>query len=282
MPEHAFFYVIFLSQVLLISLYLPKRLLGRLRHIVARYPPSEYPKLYPVPLDTVERAQRNYRNLNSFALLVGLALVLAGVLAPTVEIFDWDSAVLTMYSAIQWSPFIIATTAGFTYFNLKRRPDSRSTRRADLHPRRLFDFVSPALVGAAILVYLAFVLLILYVRQFEFPWFGGHWNIFAMTAANLLFAGLIFKSLYGKRKDPYKAHEDRMREIELNANLLVWVSIVATLFVVIAVTLRALELPDVIPVAQSLYFQLLALISFRAFRIDHVNFEVYREDPSVA
>ena len=69
-----------------------------------------------------------------------------------------------MYSAIQWSPFIIATTAGFTYFNLKRRPDSRSTRRADLHPRRLFDFVSPALVGAAILVYLAFVLLILYVR----------------------------------------------------------------------------------------------------------------------
>ncbi len=282
MSAHALLYVVFLSQVVLISLYLPTKLLNRMRYIVGRYPPSEYPKLYPVPLDAVERTQRNYRNMNVFTLLVGLALVLVSVLVPRDEILDWSTSVITIYMALQWSPLIIATTAGFTYFNLKRRPDPRSTRSANLHPRRLFDFVSPTLVGAAAVVFAAFVLLILYVNQFDFPWFGGYLNIVAIAAANLLFAAIIYKSLYGKKKDPYKTHEDRIREIELTVGALVWTSIVATLFVSIAVLLRAAGLPDAIPVAMSLYFQVLAVVSFRAFRIDQVNFEVYKDDPVVA
>ena len=107
-------------------------------------------------------------------------------------------------------------------------------------------------------------------------------NIFGVTAVNLFFAGVIVQSMYGKKKDPYQAHEDRIRQIKLNIKVLVLTSIMATVFVAMAIVLQALDFGHLIPIFLSLYCQLLALISFRAFRIDNVNFEVYREDSLVA
>ncbi len=232
-------------------------------------------------MDRVEQAQRNYRSMNVFALLVGLALVLAGLVWPSNEMFNGENDFVPVICvAIQFLPLLIlATNAGFTYFNPKRNTDSSSTRRADLTRRRVFDFVSPTLLGAAILLNVAFVVLIVYVRQFEFPWFGGYWNLVGVTAINLVFAGVVFRSVYGKRKDPYQAHEDRTRQMEATANMVLFTSIAATLFIALNVILRAFDLHDLVPVSLSLYFQLLALLSFREFRIDNVNFEVYREDP---
>ena len=54
-----------------------------------------------------------------------------------------------------------------------------------------------------------------------------------------------------------------------------------TLFITIDVTLHAFELQHLIPLSLSLYFQLVAVIGFREFRIDNVNFEVYKEEPLV-
>ncbi len=64
-----------LGQVLLISFFLPGQLLRRMQHVVETYPPTEYSRLYPVSIDSVERAQRSCRDLNRVALLVGLSLV---------------------------------------------------------------------------------------------------------------------------------------------------------------------------------------------------------------
>ena len=139
--------------------------------------------------------------------------------------------------------------------------------------------MSPAVFGLAIFVYVGFVLLILYVRQFGFPWFGGYSNIVAITAVNLAFAGVIVHTLYGKKKDPYQAYEDRARQIGVTIRGLVWTSILATGFVALSIGLAAFDLRHLQPITLSLYIQVLALIAFRATRIDDVNFEVYREDP---
>ena len=153
MTTQYLFYVVFLSQVLLISLLLPRSVLGRLQHVLDTYPASDYPRLYPVPMADVEKAQRSYRYSNRFALVLGLAVVFLGFFPPTDGLLDWENEALhAFYFAIQLSPFLIATTPGFIYFNLKRKPDSRTIRRAELRPRRLFDFVSPALIALTILV----------------------------------------------------------------------------------------------------------------------------------
>ncbi len=55
-------------------------------------------------------------------------------------------------------------------------------------------------------------------------------------------------------------------------------SIGATTFIALSLILHALDLHDLTPLSQSLYFQLMAVICLRAFRIENVDFEVYKEE----
>ncbi len=86
-----------------------------------------------------------------------------------------------------------------------RSANALSTRKADLRPRRLLDFISPALLGAVTLTYVAFVLLIINVGQFGFEWFGGYLNILGISLMNAFFAGIVYWQLFGNRNfDVYK------------------------------------------------------------------------------
>ena len=107
---------------------------------------------------------------------------------------------------------------------------------------------------AAALVYVAFVLFIVYIDQFEFPWFGGYLNIVGISVIHVFFGALIARLMHGQCKDPYQTHEDRDRQIELG--------------------LHALEMQRLSPTTTCLYLQLLALVCFREFRIQNVDFDV--------
>ena len=175
MPEHIFFHLVFLSQILLISFYYPRQILSRMSYVFETYPLSTYPKLYPKPIEYYTKAQRNYRIINLFILLAGL-LILA-VLLGISRSGEWDHAIASWYFVVQIFPMMLLELSSLKEFKLMRNAHSRTTRKAELHPRRLFDFISPSIIGIAIITYVAFVLLVLYIRQFEFPWFGGYWNI---------------------------------------------------------------------------------------------------------
>ncbi len=213
MPEHMFFHVVFLSQILLISFYYPRKILSRMRYVFETYPPSTYPKLYPKPIEYYTKAQRNYRIINLFILLAGLLIL--EVLLGISRSGEWDHAIASWYFFVQLFPMMLLELSSLKEFKLMRNAHSRTTRKAELHPRRLFDFISPSIIGMAIITYVAFVLLVLYIRQFEFPWFGGYWNIVIVTAANLFFAGIMFWYMYGKKLNPLQAYQDRMKHIEL-------------------------------------------------------------------
>ncbi len=272
--------LVFLSQVLLISYVLPRQVLARMRRIVSSYPPATHPRLYPVSLDRVAAAQRTYDRLNRAALAVGLGVAVTDRLWPNGGWVDWDNELLLIgFLLLQLAPLLVARRAGFAYFNLQRRTDPRTTRSADLRPRRLLDHVSPALLVLAGFVYAAFVLQVLLVGRHDYPWFGGNLNIVFMTGMNLFLAGVVLFALRGKRKDPYQDPADRERLMGIAVRNAVWTSIIATGFVALQIGLGALDLASLKPIALSLYFQVLALLSFRGFDIEQVNFEVYREDP---
>ncbi len=93
---------------------------------------------------------------------------------------------------------------------------------------------------------------------------------------------IAIRQVYGRKKDPYQADEDRMRQIEFTLRTLLLVSIAVTVYAALGVTLKAFGLDSLTPISTSLYYQLLAVMSFREFRIDNVNFEVYREEPVAA
>ena len=135
MPEHTFFHVVFLSQVLLISLYYPRKILSRMRYMIEKYPPSTYPKLYPKPIEYYKKARRNYRIVNLFILLAGL-LILAVLLGYS-RSGEWDHAIASWYFLVQMFPMLLLELSSLKEFKLMRYLNSRTTRKAELHPRRL-------------------------------------------------------------------------------------------------------------------------------------------------
>ena len=283
MPEYVWFYLIFSSQVLLISYYFPRKMTSRMRHVIDKYPPSTHPKLYPVPIETVEKGLRTYRMMNRFILLAGVALVANGIYSPTDEMLNWDSqSVILFYFILQFSPVLLLERLGVKYFSLMRQANSRTTRKAELHPRRLFDFVSRRLVYVAISTYIVVILIILYVSQDPFPGFVGYWNILFVTAMNGFLAAVVVWTLHGKRRDPHQAYEDRLKQIEMGVNTLVLTSILGTVFLSILFVLPALELRNLTDMAAMLFLQLCAVVGFQALRIDDTNFDVYKKDPLVA
>jgi hypothetical protein len=197
MPEDILFYVVFLSQILLISFYFPRRMLGQMRYVIKTYPPLTYPKLYPNPIEFYEQAQRNYRLANQLLLVAGLLLLALLIGYP--HSGEWDGPIVLTCFMFQFLPVLRLDLSSLKYFRLMRKANSRTTRRAQLQPRRLFDFVSPALFALAALVSVAFIVLIIYIDQFEFSWFGGYWNVVGVTAINLVFAGIVIWKMYEKK-----------------------------------------------------------------------------------
>lgn len=276
MPDNILLYVVFLSQILLISYYFPKKMLSRIKLVFETYPPSQYPNLYPEPFEKYEKGLRNYRYLNLFILLVGLSLLVVIIGYPGCS--EWDLTHFVFpYFMVQFFPIILIEIKSFKYYQLMRLNDTRTSRKAELHPRRLFDFVSPKLIGMAVLVYIAFIFFILYVRQFDYQWFGGYGNIVGVTAMNLYFAGVIIWNMYGKKLNPYQDYEDRKWQIKHTVKQMVFVSIAATLYIIHAIVLAILDILSLQPVTMSLYFQLIAAVSLQTLRIGSINFEVYKK-----
>ena len=116
------FYLVVLSQVLLLSFYLPRTVLRRLRRVIDEHPPSTYPKLYPMSIEVVERGLRRYRIMNLLILLAGLALVFTGIYAPSADMLNWDNqAVLALYACLQFSPMLLVERSGLKYYRLMRK-----------------------------------------------------------------------------------------------------------------------------------------------------------------
>jgi len=277
MPEHTLFHFVFLCQVLLVSFYFPRKLLNRMRYVFEAYPPSTHPKLYPQPIEYYEKARRNFSIMNWCILAAGLLIL--GVLVGYSRSGEWDHVIAMWYVAVQFIPVMLLDRSLHNEFKLMRLLNSRTTRTAELRPRRLLDYLSPAAIGLTAGTYLAFVLLVIYVRQFDFQWFGGYLNVAIVTIADLLLVGIIFRMIYGKKPNPHQSSADRARHIETTARIFMFVSIAATTFISLSIVLSAFDLRSFHPAAQSVYFQLLALISLQGYQVNKTNFDVYKEDP---
>jgi len=270
------FYFVFFSQIVLISFYYPRKMLKRFTGVLELYPPKQYPKLYTKPIEYYWNAKCNFKMINLIILFLGMFIML--VLVNDVTNDDFAGVVIG-YFFIQFIPMILIEIWSFKYYKNMREADVRKTKTAVLQPRRFFNFVSPVLLVVAIVIYVAFIVFVFYVRQFNYPWFGGYLNIAILTAGNLFFVLIILWNMYGKKRDPYQAYEDRVRQIKLIVKQLMILSIVMTIFTVITIILRIFDLHSSKQLALSLYLQLIAVISFQALSMKKGNFDVYKADP---
>ena len=276
MNEQTLFYLVFIGQILLISVVQPRGIVARMRLLRQKFPPATYPKLYPKSAEYYESKMLKYRALNTIIALVGAAILIALVL--TARTGDWDHVIATAYFLLQVMPYLFLDFSSRRELQAMRDENTSSLRGASMRPRYVSDYVSKGLLSLFVGVYIAFVALVIYIDQFYYPWFGGYANIVGVTVMFMLMAVALYWTIHGRKLDPHQTQADRDRQIKAYANIFVVVSIAATVFIGLSITMSALELTAFKSVMHSLYYQFLAVISVRAYHVGFGDFDVYRKD----
>ena len=79
-------------------------------------------------------------------LFIGTALLIYfGVFAAENTTNNYFEGLPLMYGMLQFTPMIFLELLGAKQLKLMRKTDNRTNRKAELQPRRLFNYISPLL-----------------------------------------------------------------------------------------------------------------------------------------
>ncbi len=281
------FYFVFACQIFLMSYYLPNKLLTRMRHILATYPPETHPKLYPRPVERYEAAHRNFAIAVRVVLVLGILILLALMLWVDHSTFADDGYISELwpaaYGLIQFLPLMAIEFSEFGHLKQMRRANVSPKRVAGLQRRGLTDLVPVAWIGLAIMTFAGAILFDLYVHGFDVGW--GHDTVqraVTMTITNGFLAAVGAWTLYGRKLDPHQTPEDRAQRISVTLKSLLFVSMALSAFIAVTAADDIYSLDAVGAAITSVYFQVVALLSLgytlRGIRPDEIDFDVYKEN----
>ena len=205
-------YIVLFSQIMFLSYYYPKRMLIRIHTIFKNYPPNEFPKLYPESIEKYKKSAKRYQVMNHLIMVLGFGLIVWFYVTPRTG--EWDQAIVFWYFMIQFLPNLGLELWTMKYHKSMRLLNQDVQKEAVLQPRRLTDFVSKELLGTAAVIFVIFVGFIVYVDQFDYPWFGGYLNVLIISGTYLFFGSIIYRAMYGKVKNPHQSYEDRKIDIQ--------------------------------------------------------------------
>lgn len=290
MRVDSLFYIVFLGQIFLISYYLPEKLLARMKYVVKHYPPSLYPKLYPRPLEYYKLGHAAFRFVYRSIFALGFVILLAVALVVDHASFADDGYISEfwpmLYGAIQFIPLMLLEFSEFNQLKQMRQANTASTRRAELRPRRLFDYVSPWLFGVAVASLTGAMLLNLYLNDFVVAWENDTLAfMLTMAGANVFMAALGAWHLYGRRVNPHQSAEDRARQTQVQLQSLLFVSTALSLFLMWQSLDNHYDVDYLDAAVLSLYFQVVASLSvgyiIRSLKIEDLDFSVYKADEAM-
>jgi hypothetical protein len=263
MIETYAFLAMFALQILVGSVLSPAWLIRRVRAKVASSA-ERFAELFP-GVDhqlSTERFATRHRALNTGIALVGLLLL--GWLFIHMRRPDWNQGkvplLLTAYLIAQMLPLVFISAKAARINKAFKSSLADGKRKAVLQRRGLFDFVSPFSVFLAILSYILFAALVLYIRQHPFPGFGGLTNLAVITPVCALNALIVYGCLYGRNRNPVATHEDRLYAIGVIVKSCVYACIAVTLFASLTLTLSLLHLRKWELFAVSVFFVITTLI----------------------
>ncbi|MFK7865125.1 MAG: hypothetical protein AB8B95_12975, partial [Pseudohongiellaceae bacterium] len=174
-------------------------------------------------------------------------------------------------------PIVLVEISGSKQLKLMRSDLSHRTRHATLQPRRLLDVIPTGIGIVGGLVYAGFALLTLGIQFSDPETDRGFFSLLIVTLGNVFFIGIVYWNLYGRNQDPYRSDETRLSQIRTVAKSLILISIAATAFAGFTLVLDILKVESAEGISLCFYLQLIALLSLSSFKIDNVDFEVYRE-----
>lgn len=283
----AIFYIVFLGQILFLSVHIPGKLVKRVSYIFDQFPPAEYPKLYPMgqenfDIEGAKRGLRYFRGVNYAIALAGiviLQMMFTSGYRPSP--MGGDEILVMLYFFLQIAPILYAEIKEFRYSKLLQQHYSDKKRSAAMAPRRLFDFISPVAVVLAAIAFVGWISFYIATRDFATqPTWEIVVTLITSVGAQVFFGFIIARNLYGKKLNPYQAYEDQLRQIHAVSKTMVFASIGMSVFLTLSqmVDMYALEVFD--PVLSSIYFQFCAaagiVFTFNALKVEKMDFDPYR------
>ena len=283
--SNSIFYIVFLGQILLASVFLPRKLLQRMRFVLKTYPPAEFPKLYPRPLEHYHIAHYRLELAFKIILAIGLALLLSIMFVVDHGSFADDGNISEIFPAaygfLQMTPLMILELSEFGHLKLMRKLNEDPVRRAELRPRKVTSVVSPLLILATLVLIAVSIFIDFYAHDFNVSW--GHDTVqrtITLLVTNVLLFAVASWQFYGKKLDPHQSPEDRLRRATISIKSMMYVSMAMIVFfgTASADDFYALDAFDAI--FMSLYIQAVVLISvgsvLRMVKPADINFDVYK------
>ncbi len=281
------FYIVFLGQILLISYYIPRKLIGRMRYVMETYPPADYPKLYSKPIEEYWKAQWGFALSYKIIMALGFVILLSVMFLVDHSTFADDGyiseAFPMAYGVIQFLPLMYIEFSEYNQLKKMRLLNASPKRRAELRHRSLFDFVSHFLLGAALFLAVASVCYDFYTHDFALIWDqDATYRSLTLIITNLALFGVGAWQLYGKKLDPHQSSGDRLRRAAASVKSLLYVSMAMSIYFMTVAADDIYNLDFLDAILMSAYFQIIVLLSIgsvmRAIRPENVDFSVYKAD----
>ncbi len=278
------FYVLFLSQIILFSIYFPNKIYQRMRYVITHYPCDQYPKLYPQPIESYHRFHSNYRLANWLIAAAGIATLTFSIMFNNKGKFIEPQVLVWMFFMVQFIPVMMIELSAFNQFKMMRTSDRSSIRSATLTPRSLASFIALKWLYVALITLLIAIVYGFYLEGFTISIEGSAvYAAVILLSVNAFFSGLIYWHLYGKNLNPHQAEADRQKMITVAIKSLVFVSISASVFLMTSLSIKAYQLDSLAPVAMTIYLQVIALFSLGnsigSIKVDELNFDLYKKEP---
>jgi len=281
------FYIAFLGQIYLISYYFPEKILRRMRFVLKTYPPAQYPRLYPKPIEFYQIGQWAFMIVNRYIIILGFVIMFVMLFVVDHSSFADDGFISEFwpaaYGAVQFLPLMFLEFSECNQFRLMRKANVSTTRTADLSRRHLFGFVSPRLFAAAIILVIATLQFDVYVLDFEIRWGqDAAQRAAVLIVTNLLLFSVGAWNLHGRKSNPHQARDDRTRQISAALHSLLYVSMAMSIFFMTQTADDLFDLDFLDATLMSLYFQVIVVLSLghvlRSLSLENVNFDVYRDN----
>lgn len=272
MIEVYLFHAVFLLQIAMQSLLIPRRLLWRIRETLARYPASAFPQMYPegeeASLHKLDRYLRVYVWMNGIIGVLGLLVL--GRLFAYMQDAAWDDGPVELgaaaYFLLQLVPMLLVALVSVRGNNYLRAMMRGEKRKAVLQRRGLFDFVSPAIVAVTALCYPLAFALVFYIQRNPFPGFGGYLNIVFISFLYAWSGFWMYRALYGRKSNPLQSNEDRLQEVTITVKSCVYSCLAGTLFMMLTLLLALLDKQSLGPLAMTCLFSFFSVMCYRGMR----------------
>jgi len=220
-PDFTWFLIaaVFGSQVIVLSFLTPLRRRRNFARLLTHYPPEEYPRLYPVPKQQMQRRLSRVMPLH-YAVGAIAALTLVIGLKHQVGSLELSRRLLCCLMA-QMLPAYLNTPWMIKVARQFRAMPPPAVRSAQLRPWRICDFVSPLWIGIGLGAQLLALgsAVIAYLHRSQALLVAAFCTILSSALLLRMLWRLLGRAAF-PRSDPYMSAPDLFRARQLRFRLL--------------------------------------------------------------